>query len=231
MACRRTAAARQGEVDLLAFEREAAAGGFARIAGVDEAGRGPLAGPVVAAAVVLPATGPLPPVFDSKQLTARRREELAAALEVLPGIAFAIAAVPAAEIDRLNILKATHLAMRQALEQLDPAAEFALVDGLPVPGLPVPSRAIVKGDARSASIAAASILAKVYRDRYMAAADARHPGYGFGQHKGYGTAAHLAALERLGPSPEHRLSFAPVALAAGLVPRQPELPFARPAGS
>ena len=196
--------------DLLDFERLASADGFRRVAGVDEAGRGPLAGPVVAAAVILPAW-PCPlPVNDSKQLTEARRNQLFDGLQQLPGIQIGVGVIGAAEIDEINILRATHKAMRLALEQLRPAADFALVDGLPVKGLPVLHRAIVKGDGRSQSIAAASIIAKVLRDRMMEQAEIDWPGYGFARHKGYGTAAHLDALRRLGPTPLHRRSFAPV---------------------
>lgn len=196
--------------DRLDFERLAAAAGFLRIAGVDEAGRGPLAGPVVAAAVILPAW-PCPlPVNDSKQLTEAQRSCLFAGLQQLPGIQIGVGIVAAAEIDELNILRATHKAMRLALVQLRPGADFALVDGLPVPGLPVPHRAVVKGDGRSQSIAAASIIAKVWRDRMMEQAELEWPGYGFARHKGYGTVAHLEALRRLGATPLHRRSFAPV---------------------
>ena len=196
--------------DLLDFERLAAADGFRLIAGVDEAGRGPLAGPVVAAAVILP-VWPCPlPVNDSKQLTEHQRDRLFEGLLQLPGIQIGVGIVGAAEIDEINILRATHKAMRVALEQLRPIADYALVDGLPVKGLPIPHRAIVKGDGRSQSIAAASIIAKVSRDRLMEQAEAEWPGYGFARHKGYGTAAHLEALRSLGPTPLHRRSFAPV---------------------
>ena len=208
---------------LLEYERRAAANGFCRVAGVDEAGRGPLAGPVVAAAVILPPGLDLPAVRDSKQLSAAAREALAAAVKALPGVAWAVAVVSAGEIDELNILRATHKAMREAVTRLAPPAEFALIDGLPVREFPVPSLAVVKGDALSASIAAASILAKTHRDRLMDALDARFPGYCFAKHKGYGTAEHLEALERLGPCPEHRRSFAPVARALAGAPRQMEL--------
>jgi len=203
---------------LTGFEREAFAAGFRRIAGLDEAGRGPLAGPVVAACVVLPLEDGVPAVLDgltdSKQLTARRREHFFRVLRHLPGVAIGVGRASVAEIDRFNILRATHRAMARAAAALRPAADFLLVDGLAVPGLPCPSRAIVRGDALSLSIAAASVIAKVTRDRLMAAADRRHPGYGFAAHKGYGTAAHLAALRRLGPCAAHRLSFRPVADAA-----------------
>jgi ribonuclease HII len=207
----------------LEHERRVAARGFSRIAGVDEAGRGPLAGPVVAAAVILPHDAELPPVKDSKQLTAAEREGLAAALKALPGIAWAVAVVPAGEIDELNILRATHRAMREAVTRLAPPADFALIDGLPVREFPVPSQAIVKGDALSASIAAASILAKTHRDALMEGLEARFPGYGFARHKGYGTTEHLEALRRLGPCPEHRRSFAPVARILEGAPEQLEL--------
>lgn len=196
--------------DRLAAEREAGAAGFLRVAGVDEAGRGPLAGPVVAAAVILPSYPCPVPVNDSKQLTPKQRETLYKALTALPGIRIGVAEVSAAEIDELNILRATHKAMRLALLQLLPEVDYALVDGLPVRDLPVPSRAIVKGDALSESIGAASIVAKVVRDRRLEELDRRHPGYGFALHKGYGTEAHLRALAQLGPTPEHRRSFAPV---------------------
>lgn len=197
------------------FEREAFAAGFQRVAGLDEAGRGPLAGPVVAACVVLPLLSGIPEVLegltDSKQLSPRRREHFFRILHGLPGVGIGVGRAGVAEIDRLNILRATHLAMARAAAALRPAADFLLVDGLPVRGLPAPSRAIVHGDALSLSIAAASVIAKVTRDRLMTAMDPRHPGYGFARHKGYGTAVHLEALRRLGPCPAHRRSFQPVA--------------------
>lgn len=184
------------------------------MAGVDEAGRGPLAGPVVAAAVVLPPEFDGPGLDDSKKLTPGRREALHAALTSHPDVVWAEARAEVEEIDRLNILRATHLAMARALASLPRPAEHALVDGRPVPGLPVPHTAIVGGDALSLSIAAASIIAKVTRDRLMTALDARFPEYGFARHKGYGVRDHLEALRRHGPSPVHRQSFAPVADAA-----------------
>ena len=164
--------------ELLRLERECRAEGFCFVAGVDEVGRGPLAGPVVAAAVVLPCGIPLPRVNDSKQLSESAREELNAAILALPGIQVGIGEADVETIDRMNILNATHLAMRRAVAQLR-QADFILVDGRPVKGLPLPSRAIVKGDAKSASIAAASIVAKVYRDRLMVELDAVYPQYGF----------------------------------------------------
>ncbi len=196
-------------------EQEAAAAGYACICGIDEAGRGPLAGPVVAAAVVLPPGYSLPGLNDSKKLSARRREALFEALCADASVRTSVASASVEEIDRLNILRATHLAMRRAAEALvadgGPAADFCLIDGLPVPGFPLPSRSIVKGDALCLSIAAASIMAKVSRDRAMLELDALFPQYGFARHMGYGTRAHLDALRRYGASPHHRRSFAPVA--------------------
>jgi len=202
---------------------EAYRAGYRRVVGVDEAGRGPLAGPVVVAAVALPPELVVPGLYDSKQLTARQRERLYAQLTTLAGVAIGLAVIDVATIDRVNILRATHLGMRQAAEQLAP--DFILVDGLPVPGLPCASRNLVHGDARCASIAAASIIAKVTRDRLMVQAETDYPGYGFARHKGYGTAEHLAALQRLGPCPLHRRSFAPVAAALTPPPVQHELPL------
>lgn len=203
---------------MLRFEQEAWAGGFWRVAGVDEAGRGPLAGPVVAAAIVFEkdfleaeARQSLAGIDDSKKLPASRREFFFARLSACPQARIGVASASVEEIDALNILRATHLAMARALQQLAPLPEFALVDGLPVKGLPVPHRAIVGGDAASLSIAAASILAKVTRDRLMVELAAQFPAYGFDRHKGYGTKAHLDALRRHGPCPAHRRSFAPVA--------------------
>lgn len=192
------------------------AAGYRHVAGVDEAGRGPLAGPVVVAAVILPPRRSVPPVADSKTLSAKARGSLRTALLALPGLRYALTEIEAAEIDRLNILRATHLGMRRVLLALLPKLDFALIDGLPVPDLPVLNEALVKGDARCAAIAAASILAKERRDEIMAAAARLYPQYGFERHRGYGTVAHLEALRRYGPCPLHRRSFAPVrqALAA-----------------
>ena len=195
--------------ELLRPERELRAEGFCWIAGVDEAGRGPLAGSVVAAAVVLPPDAEhLPEVFDSKQLSAAAREELFERLRELPGVQIGVGEATVAEIDRLNILRATHLAMRRAVAKLE-RADFVLVDGLPV-RFDLPSRNMVKGDARCACIAAASIVAKVTRDREMLAAAEKYPQYGFAEHKGYGTAEHLAMLKKYGPTELHRKSFRPV---------------------
>ena len=189
------------------------------LAGVDEAGRGPLAGPVAAGAVTMPPqlaesllVGDFAGLTDSKRLSEVDRERYFDALRAVEGVRVAIGWASAAEIDRLNILRATHLAMARALEALgDPAPGFALVDGLPVRGLPCPHEAVVKGDAKCFLVSAASVAAKVSRDRLLVELDARYPGYGFAEHKGYGTAEHLEALRRLGPCPEHRRSFRPVA--------------------
>jgi ribonuclease HII len=181
-----------------------------RIAGVDEAGRGPLAGPVVVAAVILDPSRHIEGLADSKVLTAPRRE----ALELLilrDALAWMVVAVDAGEIDRINILQATLVGMRRALETLPMKPTLALIDGNRLPrDLPCSARAIVGGDASEPAISAASILAKVYRDRLMCAYDTQHPGYGFAQHKGYSCPAHFAALRQLGPCAIHRRSFAPV---------------------
>jgi ribonuclease HII len=179
-------------------------------AGLDEAGRGCLAGPVYAAAVILPAGHGLAGLNDSKKLSPARRERLFDEIQKV-AVAWAIASATPAEIDRINILRASLLAMRRATEALKPAATRCLVDGNQMPELPCPGETVIGGDALHPCIMAASILAKVARDRQMLALDLAHPGYGFAQHKGYGTAAHLAALRRLGPSPVHRMSFAPCA--------------------
>ena len=211
--------------ELLRSERELRAEGFYWIAGVDEAGRGPLAGPVTAGAVVLPwRENGLPGVFDSKQLSAEAREELYEELMALEGVDIGIGIADVEEIDRLNILKAAHLAMFRAVAQLK-NVDFVLVDGLPVRGFTVPSRNLVKGDARSASIAAASIVAKVVRDRMMMKADAEYPEYGFASHKGYGSAEHLEALRKYGACPLHRRSFRPVAEVLPDTPVQQQLEF------
>lgn len=183
--------------------------GYTVVGGLDEAGRGPLAGPVVAACVVLP-EGVVPDgVADSKSLTPAARSRVFAVIRKV-AIGTGIGVATAAEIDSTNILRATHLAMRRAVEACTVRPSFVLVDGLPVPSLPVPHRAIVRGDARCVSIAAASIVAKVTRDAIMDELDARYPGYGFAENKGYGTRAHQTALSQMGPCPEHRQSFRPV---------------------
>ena len=186
------------------------------IAGIDEAGRGPWAGPVVAAAVILDMDCPLPEgINDSKKLTESHRERLFAEVTAC-AISYGVGVASPEEIDRINIRQATHLAMRRALEALTlsgPPPVAALVDGNDPPAFQVPTRALVNGDALSLSIAAASILAKVTRDRMMAALDGEHPGYGFARHKGYGTAQHAETLLRLGPCPIHRMTFSPVSSA------------------
>ena len=182
------------------------------IAGVDEAGRGPLAGPVAVAAVILDPARPIDGLDDSKKLTEQKREALYPQI-VERALAHCIVLVEAEEIDRLNIFQATMAGMSRAVAGLVPAAHEALVDGNKLPkDLPCPGRAIVGGDALEPAIGAASILAKVTRDRLMVALEAVHPGYGFAVHKGYPTPAHLAALQQLGPCAQHRRSFAPVRL-------------------
>lgn len=179
------------------------------VAGVDEVGRGPLAGPVVTAAVILPDNYELVGLTDSKKLTARRRQALAAQIRA-DAVACCVASASVAEIDRLNILHATMLAMQRALAALEPPPQQAWIDGNRAPDVAMPTRTFVGGDARIAVISAASIVAKVERDRQMVALDAEYPGYGFARHKGYGTKAHREALAALGPTPVHRRSFAPV---------------------
>jgi Ribonuclease HII len=197
----------------LARERALRARGFFLVAGLDEAGRGPLAGPVMAAAVILPAGFTLDGLTDSKKVPAVRREKFFAFLTSHPRVVWSSGLATVEEIGRLNILRATHLAMARALSALPVPPDHALVDGLPVRGLPVPHTALVGGDALSLSIAAASIIAKVTRDRLMAALDAEYPEYGFARHKGYAVPQHLKALRHHGPCPVHRRSFAPVASA------------------
>lgn len=213
-----------GKTDLFRFEREAKAGRPELvIAGVDEAGRGPLAGPVVAAAVILPPEEEFDlPVNDSKALDETFREELGERLRSDPHVVWAVAERSAAVIDRINILKATHEAMREAVLSLKNRPGMAFVDGLKVRDFPVEARFIVKGDALSASVAAASIIAKTHRDHLMVELDKRYPGYGFAKHKGYGTAQHLEALRNLGPCPEHRKTFGPVARIISPPPEQLE---------
>ncbi|MCX7869373.1 MAG: ribonuclease HII [Terrimicrobiaceae bacterium] len=194
-------------------ERRLWAAGIRHVAGVDEAGRGPLAGPVVAAAVIFLEEVPLPGLDDSKKLTPSRRESLFHEIRAHPRIQHAVAWCDAGEVDALDILRAAWLAMARAVGELGCAAH-ALVDGLPVEGLPVPHEAVVGGDRLCASIAAASILAKVTRDRMMLDLDRQYPAYGFAIHKGYPTRLHLAKLREHGPCPVHRRSFAPVARAA-----------------
>ena len=183
-------------------------------AGVDEAGRGPLAGPVVVAAVILDPVRRINGLRDSKILTAARREQLDERIRAR-AVAFSVIAIDVADIDRLNIFQATMLGMARAVAALAPQPDLALIDGPHLPkGLACASRAIVDGDAKIAAISAASILAKVARDRLMTELDARYPGYGFARHKGYSTPEHFDALQKLGPCCEHRRSFAPVVQAS-----------------
>ncbi len=204
--------------DLLHFEKELWAKGINTIAGIDEAGRGPLAGPVVSAAVVFNRNflaSARAQVFyelnDSKQLAPGQRERFFELIMGEPEIKVGIGIAEVEEIDAINILNATHRTMLRALMNLPVLPEYALVDGLPVPNLPCASNAIVKGDAKSLSIAAASVIAKVTRDRLMVELDRLYPQYGFKRHKGYGTTMHIKALLEYGPLPVHRKSFAPVA--------------------
>ncbi|MGI6461505.1 MAG: ribonuclease HII [Candidatus Hydrogenedentales bacterium] len=196
------------ELEACLLERRAAAQGFERVAGVDEAGRGPLAGPLVAAAVVL--GHPLPELNDSKQLTPATRARLFDVLQNGPH-AIGIAIIPSEEIDRLGIQAANYAAMRRAVNQLAPLPDYLLVDGFDLPGCPIPQCRLIKGDCRSQSVAAASIMAKVTRDRIMEELDCQYPEYGFARHKGYGTKGHLDAIARCGPCPHHRRTFAPLA--------------------
>ena len=191
------------EINLWEIESELP---FELICGVDEAGRGPLAGPVCAAAVILPKGLVIPGLNDSKKLSDKRRRELFPIIQQ-EAVSFGIAFASQEEIDEINILQATFLAMRRAMEQLNPQPEFALIDGNRETDFGVPCKTVIKGDSLSANIAAASVLAKVTRDNWMMEAAEKYPGYGFEIHKGYGTKAHYAALEKLGPCRIHRGSF------------------------
>ena len=188
------------------IEDAAYADGYTAVCGCDEAGRGPLAGPVVAAAVILPRGCDIPGLNDSKKLTEKKREAL---FDVIceNAVAYAIAEASAEEIDEINILNASMLAMRRAVEALSVSADFALIDGNTSRGFAIPTQTVVGGDAKSPSIAAASILAKVTRDRMCADMDAAYPEYGFAKHKGYPTKVHMEAVREYGPSPIHRKTF------------------------
>lgn len=201
----------------LRYEKQAYTRGAQLVAGVDEAGRGPLAGPVVAAAAVLPYPFRHRVLNDSKQLSPETREALYAELTGHPAVAWAVGISDVEIIDSYNILRATWRAMQLAVDRLPVKPDHVLVDGRPVPLMGTRQTALVRGDSRSYSIAAASIIAKVTRDRLMLQLDAEYPQYGFAQHKGYGTAEHLAALDHYGPSPVHRRTFAPVRHAVELV--------------
>lgn len=191
------------------IETELHKSGITHLAGVDEAGRGPLAGPVVVAAVILPHGVQLPGLNDSKKIPEQRREALYE-LIIACAICYSIQIISSAIIDELNILRATHKGMRDALRGLAIVPQLALIDGLPLPKSPIEQQNLIKGDSRSASIAAASILAKVTRDRLLLELDALYPEYGFARHKGYPTADHITALQTHGPCPEHRRSYGPV---------------------
>lgn len=191
------------------LERAACKLGSLRIAGLDEVGRGPMFGPVVAAAVILPAGCRLRDLNDSKKLTEKKREELNVVIRA-KAVAWAIAAVDAETIDRINIRQASLLAMRLAVQQLAVIPDYLLIDGLDTIDWPCPQQAVIQGDGTSFSIAAASVLAKVYRDRMLVELDQQYPGYGLASHKGYCSPEHLAALARLGPTPLHRKSYSPV---------------------
>lgn len=195
---------------LTRFEEEARAQGFHNVVGIDEAGRGPLAGPVVAAACLIPHGIYFRDINDSKQLTPEKREELFAELTSHPQVSFALGISSQSQIDRINIYQATIVAMLQAVSALQHAPDYLLVDGLQLPHPTIPCLKIIQGDTLSQSIAAASIIAKVTRDRLMHEYDAQWPQYGFRQHKGYATPQHLEAIEKHGPCPLHRRSFEPI---------------------
>ena len=200
---------RTNRPQLWASERLVRSMGFDVVAGIDEVGLGPLAGPAVAAAVVLPLGARLPGLNDSKQLTAAQRERLDARIRRV-AVAWAVAEVPPADIDRFGLTYARRRAMEVAVTALAPRPQYLLIDAWDVPELAIPQLAVVRGDAVCASIMAASIVAKVYRDRLMTEFDGVYPGYGFAVHKGYATPAHKRALRALGPSPIHRMSWAPI---------------------
>lgn len=196
-------------VDTLAFEQQAIKLGYRMIAGIDEAGRGPLAGPVVAAAVILPEGLRIAGVKDSKKLSSQAREQL---FDVIMAQAFAVGIGKAEPelIDRINILQATRYAMLEAVSNLTHHPDYLLIDGITTIESSLPQKTIKKGDSLSLSIAAASIIAKVFRDRLMCVLDTRYPGYEFASHKGYGSASHMEAIKQLGPSAVHRMTFAGV---------------------
>lgn len=192
--------------DWYLYEDQAKTEGYTAVCGIDEAGRGPLAGPVFAAAVILPEHADIPGLNDSKKLSAKKREELFAVIEST-ALSYGIGFATEQEIDKINILQATFRAMKRACDALSVHPDLALVDGNRIPPMDVPVRTIIKGDSLSANIAAASILAKVSRDRLMLQVDELYPEYGFAKHKGYGTALHIEMLQKFGPSPVHRRSF------------------------
>jgi len=197
-------------LNLYHFEQQAHSRGFKQVTGIDEAGRGPLAGPVVAAAVILHPDHPIEGVNDSKKLSEKRREQLFE-LIIERAAAVGIGLADAETIDRINILQATRQAMLAAVHALPVSPDYLLIDGITTIASPIPQQTIKQGDSRSASVAAASIIAKVTRDRLMLDYDQRYPAYGFARHKGYGSALHLSALQKHGPCPIHRMTFARVA--------------------
>jgi len=194
------------DIDTLLFEKTAYNSGFTYVAGIDEAGRGPLAGPVTAAAVILPVGLSIPGVDDSKKLSPDKREKLFETI-MTQALSVGVGVIGPAEIDLINILQATRRAMLAAVQQLTPQPDCLLIDGINTIDSAIAQKTIKKGDSLSLSIAAASIIAKVTRDRFMIEMDLKYPGYGFSGHKGYGSAAHLDAIRMLGPSPIHRLTF------------------------
>ena len=193
-------------LDTLTFEKVAYSSGFTCVAGIDEAGRGPLAGPVMAAAVILPVGLKIIGVDDSKKLTPDKREKLFDVI-MAQALSVGVGVVTPSDIDRINILQATRRAMLAAVQHLSPQPDYLLIDGISTIDSAIPQKTIKKGDALSLSIAAASIIAKVTRDRLMIEMDTKYPGYGFAGHKGYGSTSHMAAIRVLGPSPIHRLTF------------------------
>lgn len=196
----------ESEVSTLYFEEQARAGGFSACAGIDEAGRGPLAGPVVAAAVILPESFTLEGLTDSKRISEAKRESLFPEIRK-QARAVGVGVAHAEEIDRINILQATLQAMQRAIARLPVEADYLLIDGITPLPVSTTQKTLKKGDSRSLSVAAASVIAKVVRDRLMVHYDTKYPGYGLAGHKGYGTKEHLAALDRLGPCPIHRKTF------------------------
>ncbi len=211
--------------DSYKFEREIRDQNYRNIIGIDEVGRGPLAGPVVAAAVIIPTGLLIPNLTDSKKLSHSQRFAVYNKLKENSNVIFSIAEISSQVIDKINILRATHLAMKKAAEKIRVKKPYILVDGLCVPNLPYPSKNIIKGDTKSASIAAASIIAKIYRDNLMMEFDKKYPEYGFASHKGYATKKHLENLSHFGPCPIHRVSFSPVSQLAVKKPAQGILPL------
>lgn len=197
-------------LELVKYEQAARLKGYQLIAGIDEAGRGPLAGPVVACACIIPSGLFFPGVNDSKQLTPKRRQELFLQITSNKDVSFAVAEISHIEIDHLNIYQATIKAMKKAVDKLLHLPDYLLVDGMNITHLDIPSEKIIQGDAKSQSIAAASIIAKEKRDQLMNEFHEMWPQYGFNEHKGYGTAKHMAAIQKYGPCPIHRLSFKPL---------------------